>query len=190
MPTNSQQRLGNGFGLRVTAVDEGAHLRLVRLKARRKLWLKIHPYLGLFAGAVLALIGVTGSVRVRWPEIDAWLNPALLTVQALLEEQAACRPLNEIMAAGAKAGFSYCPRAADEAFQFLYDEFGVTEDDAGTVNVFVAPYTARVTGTRVFHDGRNPFGHCPMGLFFKLHYALLPEDAWRNSVPPCWTPAA
>lgn len=32
------------------------------LKSRRKLWLKIHLYLGLFAGAVFVLIGLTGSL--------------------------------------------------------------------------------------------------------------------------------
>jgi len=32
------------------------------LKSRRKLWLKVHLYLGLFAGAVFVLIGLTGSL--------------------------------------------------------------------------------------------------------------------------------
>lgn len=35
--------------------------RLVRLKYRRKLWLKVHLYLGLSVGTVLLVIGLTGS---------------------------------------------------------------------------------------------------------------------------------
>jgi uncharacterized iron-regulated membrane protein len=43
----------------------------------RRLWLKVHLYLGLFAGCLLALLGLTGSVLVFSEEIDRALNPQL-----------------------------------------------------------------------------------------------------------------
>jgi uncharacterized iron-regulated membrane protein len=43
----------------------------------RRIWLNIHLYLGLFAGFVLALFGLTGSVLVFSDEIDGALNPGL-----------------------------------------------------------------------------------------------------------------
>ncbi|QSA99067.1 PepSY domain-containing protein [Methylococcus sp. EFPC2] len=153
--------------------------RLVRLKARRKLWLEVHLWLGLIAGAVLVVIGLTGSVLVFWQEIDAWLNPDLMTVH-VPEDQAVYRPLDEIVAAaksamppGAAPGFTYYPRSPEGVFAFFYQEPGVAQDTAGSLNVFVDPYTARVTGSRVFYDGRSYFGNCLMGFVFKLHYALL-----------------
>ncbi|MGH8612088.1 MAG: PepSY domain-containing protein, partial [Gammaproteobacteria bacterium] len=54
--------------------------RLTRLKARRKLWLQLHLWLGLILGLFLSVFGITGSILVFYQEIDEWLNPDLLTV--------------------------------------------------------------------------------------------------------------
>lgn len=43
----------------------------------RAFWLKIHLYLGLFAGAVLALLGLTGGALVFGDQIDRLLDPAI-----------------------------------------------------------------------------------------------------------------
>lgn len=46
--------------------------------ARRRVWLKLHLWLGLPLGAVWVLLGLTGSLNVfRW-DIDEWLNPELV----------------------------------------------------------------------------------------------------------------
>lgn len=54
----------------------GSRQNSSRLVARAT-WLKIHLYLGLTAGTVLALLGVTGSVLVFSERIDVLLNPQL-----------------------------------------------------------------------------------------------------------------
>ena len=41
----------------------------------RKLWVKIHRYVGLFMAGWLVVIGLTGSIIVFNPELNAWLNP-------------------------------------------------------------------------------------------------------------------
>lgn len=79
--------------------------RLARLKARRKRWLAVHVWLGLVAGAVLAVAGLTGSVLVFWQEIDTGLNADLLWVEA---------------PAGAKVGWIEFPRQPDAALSISY----------------------------------------------------------------------
>lgn len=47
-------------------------------KARlRKRWLALHLWMGLSLGALLALLGLTGSALVFYLELDRWLNPAI-----------------------------------------------------------------------------------------------------------------
>ncbi|MFO6418653.1 PepSY-associated TM helix domain-containing protein [Hylemonella sp. W303a] len=43
----------------------------------RKRWLALHLWIGLPLGALLALLGVTGSALVFYLELDRWLNPAI-----------------------------------------------------------------------------------------------------------------
>ena len=47
------------------------------MKLARRWWLNLHLCIGLALGAVFALLGVTGSVLVFYPEIDRALNPEL-----------------------------------------------------------------------------------------------------------------
>jgi len=41
----------------------------------RKLWVQVHRYVGLFMAGFLVIIGLTGSIIVFNPELNAWLNP-------------------------------------------------------------------------------------------------------------------
>lgn len=45
----------------------------------RALWRKLHRWLGLYIGAWFGLVGLSGSLLVYEDEIDAFLNPQLLT---------------------------------------------------------------------------------------------------------------
>ena len=49
-------------------------------KARQKLWWSVHWWLGLWAGSVFVLSGLTGSALVFYQAIDEWLNPERRTV--------------------------------------------------------------------------------------------------------------
>jgi uncharacterized iron-regulated membrane protein len=46
----------------------------------RRLWLKIHTYLGLGIGILLVLLGLTGSILVFYLQFDIWLNPDIEAV--------------------------------------------------------------------------------------------------------------
>jgi len=153
-------------------------------RSRRKLWREVHFWLGLVAGTTLVVIGLTGSLLVYFKEIDAWLNPHLHVVAAPPAGRAAYRPISEIVAAaraaipaGAQLGFTYYPRNEETAYWFWYSSPKGSqaggEGGTDTMNVFVNPYTAQVTGTRVWYSAESPFKNCLMGFIFKLHYALL-----------------
>lgn len=159
--------------------SEIAKRRLESLKRRRKLWLSVHLYLGLGAGAVLLVIALTGSVLTFWQEIDRWLNPELSLVNPADTKQE-LKPMHEIIAAATAAmpanatlSFAYPPHFPEMAYFFFYDVPASTPDSHHTLNVFVNPYTAQVLGTRTYYSADSPLGHCFIGFIFKLHYALL-----------------
>jgi uncharacterized iron-regulated membrane protein len=89
------------------------------LKNRRKLWLKVHLYLGLFAGAVFVIIGLTGSIMAFEHPQDENLNAEIMTVPVTDK----LMPLDDIVAAGLKAVPTNCtelnidfPKRADLAY--------------------------------------------------------------------------
>jgi len=153
--------------------------RLDQLKARRKFWLDVHLWLGLGFGFFLALIGLTGSVLVFWHEIDAAINPDLY--EASPTATVTPKPIDDIIAAAKQAA----PKGWDSVwldapqddgnyvFGFYYPEASPKPEEAESLNIAVNPYTAGVTGRRVFYHGWNPLKHSFVGFFFKLHYALF-----------------
>lgn len=175
------KRLADALPQRDAAsLPESAPRRLARLQARRKLWLEVHLWLGLVAGAALAVIGLTGSVLVFWQDIDGWLNPALYYV----EPGAKPLPLERLGEAAqawlpkeAKVGWIEFPRHPDEALGLSYALPSATvPGQADTWNVFIDPYTAKVRGARLWYPA-NWFSGMPlMAFLFKLHYALLIKD--------------
>jgi len=73
-----------------------------QIKARRQLWLQVHLYLGLFVGAVLVVISLSGSLIVFAAQLDAWLNADMMHVDAP-NSAAQFRPVEEIIASAKTA---------------------------------------------------------------------------------------
>jgi len=100
---------------------------LLRLQIRRKLWLQVHFYLGLVAGAILAVVGLTGSILVFYEELQEILNAEQIVIEAPPEDRRKIHNLDEIIAAaeavkpkGSKFFALYYPRNAECAYKFLY----------------------------------------------------------------------
>ncbi len=156
---------------------------LWHLKYRRKFWLKVHCYIGLFAGGFFVLSGLAGSLSVFEPEIDAILNPALKKVSGY-SSQAAFRSLDDIAAVSkavmpnqAKPYAFVFPDKADETFIVTYSLSVKTPEQSEWHQVFVNPYNARVTGQRLMFDTSNPWRGYLMNFFVRFHYTLaLGED--------------
>jgi uncharacterized iron-regulated membrane protein len=152
----------------------------------RKLWVTVHLWLGLSAGAVLVLIGLAGSILVFWPEIDEWLNPHLLHVDPQRGGQSAFRPIDDIMAAamqtmppGSKPTSGYYPRHDAVTYHINILVPAVpdprTRDHFALHHVFINPYTSEVTGIRLVRPAGlgGMFPRTFIEFVFALHYALL-----------------
>ncbi len=150
---------------------------LKRRQARRKYWLKIHLWLGLSLGLLLSIYGVTGSFLVFYAEIDEYLHPELLVVDA--PEKRHYRPIADIFAAGktvmppmAKQIFAIYPRNEHAAFKLRY-QFSVADNASERWIVGVNPYTAQVTGKMRLTRSSDWLPHTFIDCVFELHYALL-----------------
>ena len=127
--------------------------RIVRRREfGRKVFLQIHRTIGLFAGAIFVLVGLSGSILAFREDIDEWLNASIMRVE--IPAQPALRPLDEILAAAVAAMPSdgklerlTMPRHSGSAAAITY--MVETDDlDSYFYEMFVDPYTAKVKGQR------------------------------------------
>lgn len=155
--------------------------RLDTLKARRKLWLDVHLYLGLIAGAVLTVVGLTGSFAVFFVELQEVLNPELAVVSTPPEHRQKVHALDDIVAAaesakppGSRFFKVYYPRKSDIAYKFVYfvrDESQANNGDG--YYIFVDPYTAKVNGIQLYYPKDRYWGRPLVGFIMQLHWCLL-----------------
>jgi uncharacterized iron-regulated membrane protein len=136
----------------------------------RKLFLKVHLYLGLTAGIVLAVTGLGGSLLVFSDEWDAALNPRLLQAAAGGGTTAPLQRVTEAVRAAhptEKIHRVRMPRHAGDTYEFWMD--------AGEgLRVYADPYTGEVLGSRVYRQSLR-------GFLFTLHTRLLAGE-WGKSV--------
>lgn len=152
------------------------------LKARRQLWLKIHLYLGLFGGALLSVVALTGSVLVFYEELQEILNAEQIVVTA--PPQHHLHSLDEMVAVAdktkpAQARFFkvYYPRNTEVAYKLLYFTPPPADAESGDgYYIFVNPYTAQVTGQQLWHPHDRYWGRPLISLIMQLHYCLLLDD--------------
>jgi uncharacterized iron-regulated membrane protein len=161
---------------------------LLDSKTRRKLWLRVHLYIGLLAGAVFVLIGLAGSLSVFGPEINSALNPSLKKIQGY-SSQSPYRSLDEIAAAAKtvipKQGKPYAfvfPNQPDEAFSVTYSLPAPAPGQSEWHLVSVNPYNARVLGQRLIFDTGNAWRGSLMNFFVRFHYTLALGEAGKTFV--------
>ncbi|HEY8009195.1 MAG TPA: PepSY-associated TM helix domain-containing protein [Methylocella sp.] len=148
-----------------------------RLDSGRKLWIKVHRTIGLFLGVLFVFVGLTGSVLAFWQSIDEWLNASIMRVEA--PPQAAYRPLDEILAAAKAAAPPdgmperlRMPRHSSAAAVVTYMVPGENLETA-VFEIFVDPYTARVTGQRLLLRGDSLLSQPFIHIVMDLHWTLL-----------------
>jgi len=148
------------------------------LKSRRKFWLKIHLYLGMFAGAVFVLIGLTGSLLAFEFPLDEWLNPKLMTV-SIDKENKSYLPLDTIVASGlkalpadSKAGAIGFPRHPGLAFELWFEQPSPKADHSENHQLFINPYSGEVTGQRLKVDFERGWRGPLIDVILRLHYSL------------------
>jgi uncharacterized iron-regulated membrane protein len=143
----------------------------------RQLFLRIHQIIGLFAGAIFVLIGLSGGVLAFREDIDEALNAAIMRVEP--PGQASLKPLDEILAAAvaamppdAKLERLTAPRHPKSAVAVTYM---VDTDDLESdfYQLFVDPYTAQVKGRRLLLHGDKTFSQPVIQILMVFHWTLL-----------------
>jgi len=140
-------------------------MRGVRL---RSVWLQTHRWLGIVLGPLLVLIGLTGSLLVFDHAIDEFLNPELL----LTDGTGTRRPLREVIAA-AEAAYADGTQPAESVTAPRMERgvwtvwfVGGSDEQLQFTAVHVDPYTATVTGQRIW-------GQDLMSWIYRLHFQLV-----------------
>lgn len=148
-----------------------------RREFARKLFQLIHKTIGLFAGAIVVLIGLSGSILAFRDNIDEWLNASIMRVE--IPKQPFYRPLDEILAAAVAAMPAdgrleriTLPRHAGSAAAITYM---VETDDLDTFSyeLFVDPYSAKVKGRRLYLHGDDVFSQPLIPIVMTFHWTLL-----------------
>ncbi|MGZ0077080.1 PepSY-associated TM helix domain-containing protein [Methylomonas sp. YC3] len=161
--------------------DSASAARLSRLKAHRKLWLAVHLYLGLFAGALLVVVGFTGSIAVFYVELQEVLNAELNVISEPLQPRQNAHSLDEIIitAESAKPLGSqflkvYYPRKADVAYKLLYFVQDARQANNGDgYYIYIDPYINQVKGIQLWHPKGKYWGRPFMSFIMQLHWSLL-----------------
>ena len=160
----------------IESVAERANA-LIRREFGRMLFLRIHRTIGLFLGAVIVLVGLSGSILSYRQDIDEFLNSAMMKVE--VPANPVYRPLNEILSAakavippGALVERLRLPRHPGAAAAVTYATDG---DDLDTYfwEVFVDPYTATVKGQRVYLHGDDQLSQPFIRILVAFHWTLL-----------------
>jgi uncharacterized iron-regulated membrane protein len=147
------------------------------------LWVRLHLYLGLWVGALLVVVGLTGSVLVFMSELDAWLNPHLLTVGVPPGGDATYRPMAEIVAVAEQ---TVEPESRILVILGPHGPAGVfsvsfTQPSTTKRRVYVDPYRATVTGIRDFEAHEWVPAHL-LEAVFQLHFTLFSGETGQTVV--------
>lgn len=143
-------------------------MRSVTQVGARAIWLKIHLYLGLFAGALFALLGLTGSLLVFSESIDTALNPQLAVSAAAGPTASA----DDVIAAierkfGLRPYYLQAPTESGPFVAFVRDTGGPQGE---VLAISVNPAGGRILGNR-------RWGGYFISFIRELHENLLLEDA-------------
>lgn len=138
----------------------------------KQTWLRVHWWLGLCAGLMFVLSGLTGSTLVFYQTLDAWLNPERLTTGG----QGSYRSFDEIVSAARMA----LPEVPGPYVLVLpLDNHGVVvawfkkstgeHDRDQEFEVAIDPYRSQVLS----HD--RIWGSTLISIVYEFHRALLLE---------------
>lgn len=137
-------------------------------RSLRICWLTAHRWLGLTAGLLFVLLGLTGSLLVFDHAIDEWLNPDLLisrgdAPQAAIADIIAAAEDSRTGGTGSALSVTV-PRVPNGVWTVWFAEG--TDDAPLFAAVHVDPCGPRVTGSRIW-------GRDLMSWIYRLHFQLV-----------------
>jgi len=142
------------------------------MKNARRIWLSIHLYLGLSIGAVLVLLGLTGSILVFYLDIDQILNPQMEPTSVPYKMPAQQDILDALQQAHPTRQNSWRieqPMHTDRPIMArYYTPIESVGKNFAPLMLTVDPVTLEVTSSRLWGD-------YAMTWIYDLHYSLLLE---------------
>ena len=128
----------------------------------RNLFLKIHRTLGIFIGILLIIIGTTGSLLVFHDELEAAIDPQLVTVVPQGERISIDAIASSVKQADSNAEieFMLLPQQPEESFKVK------VKSKNREIAAFVNPYTGAILGWWGFDNIATHF-------LLKIHMTLL-----------------
>lgn len=142
-----------------------------RNRALRQRWLAVHLYLGLALGAILSVIGITGSLLVFYIEFDEILNPELVIQNReqlpRLPYEAVFRALRQTEPDRQHAWRLEIPNHPQRLITARYYKPQETKhENFAPLLVAVNPYSGEIIAKRFW-------GQFAMTWLYDLHYTLL-----------------
>jgi uncharacterized iron-regulated membrane protein len=143
-----------------------------RRQGLRRVWLRLHRWLGLSIGWVLAIVGLLGAVLVVAQPIDRWAHPNLFKAETSSGSGGAAVPLEPLRQRlvaefGSASVLTFRPpHSADETLWVL------VRGKRWSGTVYFDPATGREQGRRGDSEGF-------VGFTFKLHSSLLLQDTGK-----------
>ncbi len=136
--------------------------------ALRRLWLRLHRWVGLALGLVLAVAALTGASLILLKPMDQWLHPTLFAAPDPGANPASLDAVRRSLLGryGAQASYTLRPprETGDTLWVFVHGPWdGIA---------YLDPATARILGQRGEHEGLVNF-------LFELHSSLLLGDRGR-----------
>lgn len=138
-------------------------------KSKNLLW-KVHQWIGLYVGIVIAALSLTGAVAVFIPEIDAFLErgyelketgDSYVPVNRIISQVQLQNPGFRVLGAMPPA------KATDPLIMDIFFEAGAK--DSQRIQVFINPYTGEILGQKSHTDSLSNY-------LRQIHVRLM--DAW------------
>jgi uncharacterized iron-regulated membrane protein len=145
----------------------------------RKYFYWLHLHLGLWAGVLFVLLGLTGSLLTFYPEIDYLLNPSTkprTTAVNAISVQKVYEVLRREYPERTGSWRIEIPMAADSAIAARYYKPAETADKTfAPIMVTIDPVTYQITSSRFW-------GSYAVTWIYDLHYTLLLDESGHNAV--------
>ena len=143
------------------------------MRKLRQTWVTLHRWIGLGAGLLLCVAGLSGSFLVYYPAIDRVLNPDWTTPQA----KGPALPMASVIAVAghsAKGRFVHSVFPADSDFPVHRVWLTPSASDQSRMwEVLVDPASARVLGERLAVPAFEPGRRNLVNTVYTLHYNLF-----------------
>jgi uncharacterized iron-regulated membrane protein len=151
----------------------------------RRLWLQVHRWVGLTAGLVLVVVGLSGSFLAFYPEIDRLLNPDWLTVQPVGQPLSMQQVIDAAQAAMPERFLhSVFPAKHDTDVHHVWFTPSA-QDQSAMWEALVNPYTGQTLGQRAAVPTMEFTRRNLANTIYTLHFQLFMGDMGATIVGFC-----